>query len=109
MKNFIQPGLSLDLIAPSGGVVSGAPVLLGNILAVPVATKAQTEIFAGQVDGVFSIAKLTSDNMTVGLKVNWNDSNKELQIATSTLDNVATVVEAAAGSTTVVKVKFTPV
>lgn len=110
MKNFSQPGDSLDLIAPSGGVVSGAPVLIGtSILAVPVATKAQTETFAGQVEGVFELDKLTSDVMAVGNKVNWNNSNKEFQNATSTLDDAATITEAAGNGDTTVKVKLTPV
>ena len=110
MKNFLQPGNSLDLVAPSGGVVSGAPVLIGtSILAVPVSTKAQTETFAGEVEGVFELDKLTSDVMTTGNKVNWNNSNKEFQNATSTLDNAATVTEDAGNGATKVKVKLTPV
>ncbi len=110
MKNFLQPGNSLDLIAPTGGVVSGAPVLIGtSILAVPVATKAQTEVFAGQVEGVFSLAKLSSDVMVTGNKVNWNDSNKEFQNATSTLDDAATITEDAGNGVLLVKVKLTPV
>ena len=109
MKNFIQPGLSLDLIAPTGGVVSGAPVLIGSILAVPTATKLATEIFAGKVEGVFEVAKLTANTWAVGDKVNWNDTNKEFQLATSDLDDAATVVEAATSSDSLGKVRFTPV
>lgn len=109
MKNFLQPGISLDLIAPTGGVVSGAPVLIAKILAVPVATKAQTETFAGLVEGVFELAKLTANVWAVGVKVNWNDATKEFQLAPSTLDNAATVVEAADGTKSVGKVRLTPV
>ena len=110
MKNFLQPGNVLDLIAPTGGVVSGKPVLEGtSILAVPQATVAQTLVYAGVVEGVFTLDKLSSDNFVVGAKVNWNDSTKEFQLATSTLDNAATVVEAAAGSTTSAKLRLTPV
>ena len=109
MKNFLQPGNSLDLIAPTGGVVSGEPVLIGSILAVPVATKAQTEVFAGQVEGVFELAKLTADVWTAGAKVNWNDTNDEFQLATSDLDDAATVTEAADGTKSVGKVRLTPV
>lgn len=110
MKNFLQPGNILDLIAPSGGVVSGVAYLLGaSILAVAQSSEAEGDTFAGLVEGVVSLPKLSTDNMVVGAKVNWNDTNGELQLATSDLDNCATVVEAAAASTTVVKVKLTPV
>lgn len=110
MKIFIQPGNSLDLIAPAGGVVSGTPLLIGeSILAVPVASKAATEIFAGQVEGVFLLPKLTADVMAAGVKVNFNDTNNEFQNATTDLDDSATVVEAAGNGDTTVKVKLTPV
>ena len=109
MKNMVQPGDSIDIIAPTGGVISGVGVRLVNLFGVAIATVAQTLDAVLQVEGVVDIAKLSSDNMTVGLKVNWNNSNSEVQLATSDLDNVGTVVEVAAGSTTVVKIKLTPV
>lgn len=109
MKNFIQPGLTLDLIAPAGGVASGGGFLIGSILAFAQETKAATEVFAGLVEGVVEAPKLTANVMTAGLKVNWNDTNKEFQNATSDLDAAATVVEAADGTVSLVKVKLTPV
>jgi len=108
MKNYLQPGNILDLIAPSGGVVSGAPLILGNIFAVPQSSEAENDTFAGVVEGVVEVDKLSTDNMTIGLKVNWNDTTKEVQLATSDLDGVGTVVEAAGASTTSVKIKLTP-
>lgn len=108
MKNYLQPGNSLDLIAPAGGVVSGVGFIIGQIFAIAVATKAAGEVVAGMVEGVYEMPKLAADNMTVGLKVNFNNTTKEMQLATSDLDGVATVVEAAGAATTTVKVKLTP-
>ena len=54
---FVQPGSVLDCTAPVGGVVSGMPVLIGDLLVVPLKTAAATVKFAGQVDGVWKIAK----------------------------------------------------
>lgn len=110
MKNFLQPGDTLDLIAPAGGVVSGDAVLVGtSLLVVATATRAATEIFAGKKKGVFTLPKLVTDVMAEGGKVNWNNGNKEFQNATTTLDNAATVVEAAGNGDTTVKVVMTPV
>jgi predicted RecA/RadA family phage recombinase len=109
MKNFIQPGDTLDLIAPTGGVVSGEGYLIGSIFAVAFATKAATETFAGKVEGVFEMDKLTTDVVAAGDKLNWNDTNKEWQKATSDLDNAATAVEAAGNGVTSLKVRLTPV
>ena len=108
MKNFKQRGKSLDLIAGGGGVVSGQGYIHGSIFAVANETKAAGEKYAGEVEGVFEMAKVTANVMTEGLKVNWNDSNKEWQNATTDLDDAAVVVEAADGTKSLVKVKLTP-
>ena len=109
MKNFSKPGDSLDLIAPSGGVVSGLAYIIGaSIFAVAVATKAATETFAGIVEGVVTLPKLTTDVVAAGDKLNWNDTNDELQKATSDLDGVATAVVAAGNGVTSLAVKLTP-
>lgn len=110
MKNFLQQGDSLDLIAPAGGVVSGNAILVGaSILAVAVASRAATEIFAGQVEGVFTLPKKTADVFAAGAKANWNNTTKEFQILTTDLDASATVVEAADATVSEMKVKLTPI
>ena len=106
MKNFVKPGNHITVAGPT---VSGEAQIVGSIFGVAIATVASGESGELVVEGVVEIPKLSTDNMTVGAKVNWNDTNKEVQLATSDLDGVATVVEAAAASTTVVKVKLTPV
>lgn len=109
MKNFIQPGNQLDLIAPAGGVVSGVGYLIASILAFAVATKSATETFAGVVEGVVDAPKLTTDVVAAGTKLHWNNTNKEFQLATSDLDDAATAVEAQGNGDTSIKVKLTPV
>lgn len=109
MKNYSKSGKIVDLVAPSGGVVSGNAYLFGSLLVVAQASAAEGETFAGMRMGEFSLPKLTSDNLTVGQKVNWNDTNDEFQAATSDLDDAATVVEAADNTKSEVKVVLTPV
>ena len=106
MKNFIQPGDSLDLTAPAGGVTSGQGYLIGDTLAVAVESKAAGEKFAGKVEGVFEMDKLTTDVMAEGVKVNWNNTNQEFQNATTDKDDAAVVVEAVGNGDTKVKVKL---
>ncbi len=109
MKNFVQKGDVLDLSIPDGRL-SGQGVLVGSIYGIAAESNesGSAAIRAVAVEGVVEVAKLAADNMSVGDKVNWNDSNLEVQLATSDLDNVGTVVEAAAASSTVVKIKLTP-
>jgi len=104
---FQQPGDVLELTAPAA-LSSNDAFIIGNIFAVALEDAASGAQVSGAVEGVYEIPKLSTDNMTVGLKVNWNDTNKEVQLAAGDLDDVATVVEAAGASTTVVKVKLTP-
>lgn len=107
MKNFVKPG---NHVTVDGPTTSGQGKLVGaNLFGVAIATVLSGYKGELVVEGVVEIAKLSTDNMAVGAKVNWNDTNKEVQLATSDLDGVGTVVEAAAASTTVVKVKLTPV
>ena len=107
MKNFIQPGKSIDVVLPADKV-SGDGIRVLALFGVLVASGLSGEKRAIQVEGVFELPKLTSDVMVVGAKVNWNDSNFEFQLATSTLDGAATVIEDAGSSSSLVTVRLTP-
>lgn len=110
MKNFSKSGKIIDLVAPAGGVVSGNAYLFGtSLLVVAQSDAAVGETFAGLREGEITLPKLSTDVMAVGNKVNWNDTNAELQNATSDLDGCATIVEAAGAATTTVKVVLTAV
>lgn len=109
MKNALNSGDSLTLIAPAGGVVSGVGYLFDQILVVAESTEIATDLFSGARKGVFEMDKVTIDVMTQGEKVNWNNTLKKWQQATSDLDNAASVVEAADGTKSLVKIVLTPV
>lgn len=83
MRNFIQPGRTLTLIAPTGGVVAGTPVKIGAFFVVPVATAAEGEEFAGEREGVFELSKTSAQAWSAGDRVYWN-------AGTSKVSNVAT-------------------
>ena len=98
---FIQEGNVLTLTAPSGGVVSGTPVLIGNLLVIPRTTAAQTLPFDGDTVGVHTLPKATGIAWTEGLLLYWDNSAKN--VTTTTTSNyrigVASAV-AASGDTT---------
>jgi predicted RecA/RadA family phage recombinase len=108
MKNYGQPGNSLDLAAPAN-VLSGGPVLISSIFGVAVESKLLGETVAVQVEGVVTLPKLSANVIAAGVKLNYNTATGELQLATSTLNGVATAVEAAGAGVLTVKVKLTPV
>lgn len=76
MENFVEPGESLTLTAPSGspgGVVSGTPVLIGSLVAIPMETAAAGERFAAQVKGVYKGSKVATETWTEGLKIYYDN------------------------------------
>jgi predicted RecA/RadA family phage recombinase len=73
--NFVQPGESIEFTAPSGGVVSGTPKQIGQVLVVPMVTAAQTVRFNGMIRGVFTVTKVGSQAWTEGAIVYWDSGN----------------------------------
>lgn len=70
--NYIQPGDTLALAAPTGGVTSGGAYLFGNIFGVAIADAAETVSVAVAVTGVWELPKVGSQAWTAGDRVYWN-------------------------------------
>ncbi len=77
MKNFLQPGTTLTVPAPAGGVVSGSPVAVGSLRGFASATAAAGEDVAVARSGVFSVIKKAGEAWAVGdtLYYNATDGN----------------------------------
>lgn len=74
MKNFVQPGHALAVVAPSGGLVSGQAVLIGNLFGVAAYSAlagASAEIV---VTGVFTLPKASGVTFTAGAKAYWDNA-----------------------------------
>ncbi|MCJ1887417.1 DUF2190 family protein [Pseudomonas sp. LA21] len=54
-KNFVQDGDVLTLIAPAGGVTSGVPAEVGDLVVVPLETAAAGDEFSAKVGGVWNL------------------------------------------------------
>lgn len=100
-RNFIQPGNTLTLTAPTGGVVAGTVYLIGTLLVVAQNTVAQTLPFEGIVTGVVTQPKATGQAWAEGAKVYWDNTAKNFT-TTSSANTLAGVAAAAAltGDTT---------
>lgn len=96
MKNYIQPGRTVTVAAPSGGVVSGQPVLIGSLFGVCATTQAETLDVEIDTEGVFELTKLTTDVVTVGAKLYWDSANSRLTITPGTGSKPLVGVAAAA-------------
>jgi predicted RecA/RadA family phage recombinase len=68
MKNCVSDGNTIDFIA-TAAVASGAPVLLGKVVAVSLGNVAIDEVGVGATAGVYELPKVTADDIGQGVQV----------------------------------------
>ena len=107
MRNFSQPGSILDLTVPAGGVVSGTPIKIGVFLVVPQCTVTAAEVtaagagvldFAGTIDGVFELPKISAQAWTEGELIYFNNSTGLMTNVSATGVFIAGAATAAAAN-----------
>lgn len=87
MKNFLACGDVLDYTVAGAAVVSGQPILLGDLLGIAVTSGAIGDVIAVQVEGVYSIAKrthATTAAMIQGSAVYWDATNSVIDNTSNT-------------------------
>lgn len=100
MKNFVQPGNTVTVTAPTGGVTSGQGLLVGSLFGIAAFTAAQAADVEAVTEGVFDITKATGE-ITQGAKVYWDNTAKNVTTTSSgnTLIGVATQAAASGDAT----------
>lgn len=97
MRNFVQPGDVLDLVAPAGGVVSGQGFIVGEIFAVATVDADAGDICPSQVTGVIELAKAPSQAWAIGDAVYWDAGNDRASTVATVGPKIGVVTEAVAG------------
>lgn len=95
MRNYIQPGNTITLTAPAGGVVAGGGYKIGQIFVVAVTDAAAGDPFEGMTEGVFDLPKNTAQALTEGALVYWDDTNDEVTTTTTGNLPIGVAVKAA--------------
>lgn len=108
MKNFVQKGDCVTLIAPYA-VASGAGMLVGALFAVATAAAAQGASVESCTVGVFDLTALSTDVIAQGAAVYWDDANKRITgtAAGNTKVGCATVAKANGDTTCRVRLNGT--
>jgi predicted RecA/RadA family phage recombinase len=75
MKNFVQPGDTVALIAPYD-VLSGNGLLVGSIFGVASFDALTGASVEAQLTGVFDLAKVSAQTWAPGAKIYWDNSAK---------------------------------
>lgn len=106
-KNYVQEGDVIDYANASGSTItSGTPVLIGARLGVALADIANGSTGSVQVEGVFTITKLGTDNVTAGALLYWDNTNKRLTTTASGNTLAGFAVAAAGSGATTVNIKI---
>lgn len=76
MKNYVQPGNSVTLIAPTGGVKSGDPILVGSIFGIAAYDAVQAAEVEATLVGVFDLNAVGPIN--AGAPAYWDATAKKI-------------------------------
>lgn len=101
MKNFVQPGKVITAPAPTGGVVSGKPYLIGIMFGFATRSAAEGEDVEFSTEGVFSYTKethATDQAWTVGAALYWDNANKRFTVTSAGNTLVGHAAEAVAST-----------
>lgn len=105
-KNHIQPGRVLTVPAPTGGAVSGAPVLIGSLFGVAQHDAAQGQDLEILTEEVVELPKATPLAVDLGDRLFWNAGDGVLDKTATAQLCVGVAVLPAASADTVVRVKL---
>lgn len=93
MKNFIKPGETVTVSAPSGGVASGELVAIGALIGVAQGAAVEGDPVELVRKGVYSLTKTSAQAWAVGDKIYATSANVCTTVATSNvLIGVATAI-----------------
>lgn len=75
MKNFIQPGRIVTVVAPAA-VKSGDLVVVGKLFGVACADAAEGAAVEICTEGVFTLPKVSAQAWTLGAAIYWDNTEK---------------------------------
>lgn len=106
MKNFIQRGEAITVTAPTGGVVSGQGLLVGNLFGVAATTAAEGESVEIAAVGVYELPKLVSAVIAAGARVAWDNTAKQVVLPGTGMVPIGIATLAAGNGVTTVRVRL---
>lgn len=106
-KNHVQPGNVID-VTLAATYASGDLILVGTLVGVCLKGGGSGDTVSVAIDEVFNVAKLSTDNMTIGSQVYLDAADKRVTLDDDTGANLPAgrVTKTAAGATTTVNIKL---
>lgn len=106
MRNHVQPGHTITLVAPAD-VASGVGVLVGGLFGITQHAALSGENVEVALEGVFDVAKVSAQAWsTVGLDIYWDNTAKNFTTTSAGNTLVAKNVATAANPTATGRVRL---
>jgi predicted RecA/RadA family phage recombinase len=105
MKNYVQEGDTLTLIAPYA-LTPGQGLQVGAIFGVASSTAASGAEVEAALTGVFEITALNTDTGSVGALMYWDNTNRRLTTTASTHVKVGVLTVAKTNGQTTATVRL---
>ena len=106
MQNFIQNGHVITVTTPAGGILSGEGLIVGNIFGVAAYSAAEGDPLELATTGVYKLPKATAAVLTVGARVAWDNTAKNINVPGAGRFPVGVATEAAGNGVTSVVVRL---
>lgn len=106
MKNFVQNGHMITVPAPTGGIKSGAGIIVGNLFGVAAMTVAEGKDVEIATTGIFDLPKAPAAVFTLGQRVSWDATNNLVVAPATGMFPIGVVTQAAANGSTMALVRL---
>ncbi len=106
MQNYVQNGHVITVATPTGGIASGDGLIVGNIFGIAAYSAAEGDPMELLTIGVFKLPKATAAVLTVGARVAWDNTGKNINVPGTGRFPVGIATEAAGNGTTSVAVRL---
>lgn len=106
MKNHIQKGDVITVAAPAGGIGAGDGAIIGNIFGIAAYAAAVGDPVELSTVGIYQLPKATAAVLTVGARVAWDNTAKNINVPGTGRFPVGIATEAAGNGITSVAVRL---
>lgn len=106
MKTCLQNGHFVRVTAPAGGIASGDALIVCSIFGVAAYSSAENDPVELSTTGVFQLPKASAAVLTVGSRVAWDNTAKEVTTPAAGRFPIGVAVEAPGNGVTSVAVRL---
>lgn len=106
MQNYIQNGQVITVTTPAGGVTSGEGMIIGNIFGIAAYAAAVGDPLELATTGIYQLPKATAAVLTVGARVAWDNTARNINAPGTGRFPVGIATEAAGNGITSVAVRL---